>query len=162
MSQRTNSPTAPAFRFARAHRQSGVTLIEILIAVVVLAIGLLGLGGMQMNAMKNNLSSMQRSQAVFLSYFIFDAMRANRDAALDGDYNLTKSDGCDVPETATNLVEDDTKTWLEALKSNLGDADTTCGEIDCESGLCTVRIYWNDGRGTDGSDEQVFETTTQL
>ena len=159
MSRTTDFSTRP--RHA-AHRQMGVTLIEILVAVVVLAIGLLGLGGMQMNAMKNNLSSMQRSQAVFLSYFIFDAMRANRTAAFSGEYVLADDDGCEVPLSASTLAENDIKFWIESLRSNLGDADTTCGEIECDNGLCTVRIRWNDARGTDGSNEQTFETTTQL
>lgn len=160
MSRTTDFSTRP--RHA-ARRQTGVTLIEILVAVVVLAIGLLGLGGMQMNAMKNNLSSMQRSQAVFLSYFMFDAMRANRAAAFSGEYTLADDDGCEEPEDdPTSLAESDIKFWIESLKDNLGKVDTTCGEIECDDGLCTVRIRWNDSRGTDGSDEQVFETTTQL
>ncbi|WP_438438152.1 type IV pilus modification protein PilV [Hydrogenophilus thermoluteolus] len=58
--------------------------IEILIAVLVLAVGLLGVAALQANALKTNQSAVARSQAAMLAYLILDAMRANRDAATSG------------------------------------------------------------------------------
>ena len=58
--------------------QRGATLIEVLVAMLVLSIGLLGLAGMQMTALKSNQSAYYRSQATVLAYDIIDRMRANR------------------------------------------------------------------------------------
>ncbi|AFL74089.1 type IV pilus modification protein PilV [Thiocystis violascens DSM 198] len=145
-----------------SHRQSGFTLLEVLIAVLVLGVGMLGAAALQISVMKNNQSSFQRTQAVMLSYFMLDAMRANRADAASENYDLTKT--CTVTAAGLVLVDNDKHFWLQALKDNLGNAATTCGEIDCAPGAttCTVRIYWNDERGTGGSASQMFETSTRL
>lgn len=140
--------------------QRGVGLLEVLIAVAVLSIGLLGIAALQANALKNSQSSLNRSQAVMLTYFMFDALRVNRVAAVRGDYNLGKT--CSVVNDAGNLISHDQHTWLRALKEGLGDQDTTCGEINCKGNDCVIRIYWDDSRGTGGSTAQVLETRTRL
>lgn len=58
--------------------QSGFTMIEVLIAVLVLSIGLLGLAGLQAASLHNNHSAYLRSQATLLAYGIADRMRANQ------------------------------------------------------------------------------------
>jgi len=56
---------------------SGFTLIEVLIAMLVLAVGLLGLAGLQAVSLRNNLSAYNRTQATQLAYDMADRMRAN-------------------------------------------------------------------------------------
>ncbi len=58
-------------------QQTGYSLIEVLIAIVVTSIGLLGLAAMQATGLRNNHSAYQRSQATVLAYDIADRMRAN-------------------------------------------------------------------------------------
>ena len=60
------------------YRSQGFTLIEVLIAIIVLSIGLLGLAGLQLTSLRNSNSAYTRSQAVILSYDIVDRIRANR------------------------------------------------------------------------------------
>ena len=62
-------------------RQRGFTLLEVLIAVMLLAVGLLGLAGLQAVSLRNNHSAYLRSQATMLTYEIIDSMRTNRSAA---------------------------------------------------------------------------------
>lgn len=142
-------------------RQRGATLVEILVAVLVLSIGILGIAGLQARALQNNDSAFQRSQAVMLSYFILDAMRANVAAARGGSYNLAKT--C-TPVEGGSLAAEDQKVWMNALRDNLGQANTTCGEISCDTAtsVCTVRVYWDDGRGVGGSSSQMIETRSRL
>ncbi|MGK0674475.1 MAG: type IV pilus modification protein PilV [Halothiobacillaceae bacterium] len=140
--------------------QHGVGLIEVLVAVLVLSIGLLGIAALQSNALKNSQSSLARSQAVMLSYFMLDAMRVNRAEAVNGRYNLGKT--CTVVADAGNLISHDQRMWLQAIKDLLGDYPTSCGEIDCRGTECTIRIYWDDSRGTAGSASQMIETKTRL
>ncbi len=152
-------------------RESGAGLIEVLVSVVVLAIGLLGMAGLQASALRGNQSSYARGQAVMLSYYMLDMMRANRDRALLGDFNTDNNatpgavlapicNVTDVPQDtlADNMRED----WLASIKSSLGDTAQTCGAIRCAaSGECTIQITWDDTRAG-GLGQQRFETRSRL
>lgn len=130
-------------------RQTGVGLIEVLVSVLILGVGLLGIAAMQATALKNSQSSLERSQAVVQTYAILDAMRANRDLALSGSYNLASMQ-CSLPGGGT-LAQNDLKEWIHAIKQSFGkpDTDTTaCGQVSCNAELCTVTVQWDDSRGT--------------
>ena len=144
-----------------ANRHSGFSMIEVLVAVLVLAIGLLGVAAIQTTALKNNNSALQRSQATMLAYFMMDAMRANPEDAKNLSYNLSKT--C-VRPTSSSLVTYDQYAWIDALKDNLGNVPTTCGEIICvtASKTCEVKVYWDDSRGLSGSAEQFIVVTSRL
>jgi len=74
----TRSPIAP----------NGFTLVELLAAVVVLSIGLLGIAKLSLGAMQSNGSAYMRSQATELVQEIVDDMRANQPWAVTGGYNI--------------------------------------------------------------------------
>lgn len=135
----------------------GVGLIEVLVAVLVLAIGLLGVAAMQATALRNSQSSLERSQGVMHVYTILDAMRANPNAARAGAYNMGMT--CAVPG-AGNLVANDKRAWIDTLQQNLG--TTACGQVACAGALCTISVRWDDSRGTSGSATQTFSTTTRI
>ena len=60
------------------HRSiAGFTILEVLIAMLVFAIGMLGLAGMQGTALKDNNDAYLRSKAVFFAYDLGDRIRAN-------------------------------------------------------------------------------------
>lgn len=69
--------------------QRGFTLIEVLIAVLVLSLGLLGLAGLQASSLRYNSAAAARGQATFLAYDIIDRMRANKTAATAGSYDTS-------------------------------------------------------------------------
>ena len=127
--------------------------------MLVLAIGLLGIAGLQSRALKNGQSAFERSQAVTLTYLMLDAMRANVDAARDGQYNMNTT--CNVNPGGT-LIANDQRLWMQSMKQTLGDRDTTCGSINCVGNRCTIRVFWDDTRGTEGSDNQTVETISVL
>ena len=58
--------------------------------------------------------------------------------------------------------------WSQSnSKANLGNVSTTCGEINCDDDICTVKVYWQDKRGLSGSDEEgitneLVEITSRL
>lgn len=149
----------PSDRLLLRKRTRGVGLIEVLIAVLVLSIGLLGIAGLQARALKNAQSAYERSQAVALTYLMLDAMRANVDQARAGAYNLGQT--CNVL-SGTSLIANDQNVWLQALKDTLGNRETTCGQITCLGAVCTVRVTWDDSRGTAGSASYQVETTSML
>lgn len=70
---------SPVYRGNRVQKssQQGATLIEVLVAVVLLSFGLVGLAGLQYNGSKFNHSAYLRSQATALAYDALDRMRSN-------------------------------------------------------------------------------------
>jgi type IV pilus assembly protein PilV len=142
------------------HRTSGFSLIEVLVSVLVLAIGLLGVAALQTGALKNNQSALQRSQATTLAYSMMDAMRANRSAAIIGQYDLSKT--CSALDAGSTLVGNEKKAWIDTLKTNLGDTSTTCGEVSCTIETCTVKVYWDDSRAVSGGYSQVAQIVSRL
>ncbi len=141
-----------------AGRQRGAGLIEVMVAVLILAIGLLGIAAMQAAALRNSQSSLERSQAIVNTYTIIDAMRANVLAARAGAYELAET--CEAPDSAATLVDDDIKFWLENLQRNLG--EQACGTIDCTGSRCVVTVEWDDTRGTGGVGDLSFVTEVVL
>ena len=69
-------------RTSPARAQHGFTLVEILVAIVVLSFGVLGVVGMQAAALQSNRSARNQSTAVALGRELGDMMRGNKDVAL--------------------------------------------------------------------------------
>lgn len=61
----------------RLARQSGVSLIEVLVSILLLTFGIVGMAGLQFNGTKFNHSAYLRSQGISLAYDVADRMRAN-------------------------------------------------------------------------------------
>ncbi|GAB6195255.1 type IV pilus modification protein PilV [Lysobacter xanthus] len=130
-----------------------------LIAVLVMAIGLLGIAALQATALKSAESSMERSQAVVQTYAIIDAMRANPDAARAGAYNYTLSTACAAPGAGT-LANKDITSWIDALQKSLGAG--ACGTVACSAaGICSVTVQWDDSR-TSAQSEATADSTFKI
>lgn len=155
-------------------REAGATLIEILVAMLILSLGVLGMGALQTRAIKGNNSSVQRSQAVMLTYAMMDAMRLDKAVASAQQYDTGTFDAgtgkidnkiCAVADiTGTALKDNNRRAWLTALKKNMGTpTDTTsCGAIDCDTdGNCRVQVFWDDEL-SGGLGEQMIETVSRL
>lgn len=130
--------------------QVGFTLLEVLIAIVILAIGLLGIAGMQANSIRNNQNAYLRGQATMLAYDIIERMRANRTLAINGNYSVALGSGGSGSGIAlTDITEwkgDSTLgTGLESLPS--GDGSVT---VDL-AGNAVVEIRWVDRMCAPGS-----------
>lgn len=136
----------------------GITMIEVLVAVVVLAFGLLGIATMQMSALRNSQSAMDRSLATVQSYAILDAMRANLAVARIGGYDLTPMT-CSAPAPGT-LAQNDLNAWMTSLKQGMG--ESACARIVCGGVECEITVQWNDSRSKGGSSEQQVVTRTRL
>lgn len=151
---------------SRRFGQSGVGLIEVLVAVLVLSIAFLGIAALQAMSLSTNNSAMARSMATIASYSILDAMRVDTAAAKTGGYNTTvKANAC--PAAAGGLVDAQLNQWCTQLGQSLGAATTTTGAIDCKAidatTDCTVTITFDDSRaGVGGSSIQKVVTRAML
>jgi type IV pilus assembly protein PilV len=138
-------------------RQSGMTLVEVLISVLVLAIGLLGAAAIQLNALKYTDSSTMTSQASFIAYDMMDRIRANVDgnAVSNGttDVLSTYAISATAAASAGNLndarVQD-----LADFKNNIAafGGSTAQGSIVIAKPVVTITITWDDSRAVLGND----------
>jgi type IV pilus assembly protein PilV len=131
--------------------QRGTTLIETLVALLVLSIGLLGVAALQVNALQNNQMAHVRSQASVLAYDLADRMRANRAAALAGLYNVAFG----ATPTGTNLNELDVQNWKAALANTLPTGD---GQLTLVGNVAVIQVRW----ATRTGGTELFETRTQI
>jgi type IV pilus assembly protein PilV len=161
--------------------QHGFTLVEVLVTVVILAVGLLGLAGLQAVSMRNNHSAYERTQAVQLAYDMADRVRANTEEQsnfdkLDGEAHAscTSTSGCNASEMAENDVYE----WMLLVRGDddvpgllpVGDAiicrdstpDDGTGSADVDNGcdgvgnIYAVKVWWNDNRAAANVDPQRF------
>ena len=117
----------------RHFRQRGVTIVESLVALVVIAVGMLGIAGLYLSSMQASRSAKLRSHAVELASSIADRIRANREAVTS--YNLA-ADGtpakqdCDTKLcNAAQLAQDDLARWLVDIRDTLPGADAVLGTV---------------------------------
>ena len=136
-----------------SRNQKGASLLEILIAVLILAIGLLGIAALQAVTLRNMQGSGDRSVAVIQTYAMFDMMRANREDAVDGDYD-TNGLLCEIPAGGTR-VENEKALWMTQMRAAMG--DTVCGEVDCAAGRCAVTVQWDETRLGGNEDADLNE-----
>lgn len=124
----------------RQRQMGGFTLLEVLVAIVILAIGLLGIAALQASSIRNNQSAYLRSQATLLAYDVIDRMRANTTLARAGSYSVALGSagsgsgiaGADITEWKTTLGQ--------ALPS--GDGSVTVDLV----GNATIVVRWVDDR----------------
>lgn len=142
-------------RFALPAGQRGVGLVEVLIAMLILSIGMLGLAGLQMRTLRNNQSALERGVAVVETHAIADAIRTNRNQA--NAFNIGIDDA--VP-TGTTFAQKVLSNWRNNLVASLGEGAT--GAVACNGAECTITIRWNDSRGSGGLEEQTVVTQVYL
>ncbi len=146
-------------------QQAGFTLIEVLVSALILAIGLVGVAGLQAMSLKNNQSAYMRSQATALAYDLADRMRSNVEGAEAGFYapalaaprsSCTTATGCSTQQMAQN----DLSEWVGALAGNLpmgtgfvcidstpyDGSSTTDPQCDGAGTQFTVKVWWDDNR----------------
>lgn len=137
-------------------RIGGFTLLEVLVALIVLSVGLLGLSGLQTTSLRNNHSAFLRSQATLLTHDIIDRMRANRGSAIDGNYNAVPSTSvsCTGICSPLQVAQMDVLNWVDYLER----LPAGEGEIDVDGGneIATVTVRWVDSRQVDANGDPVL------
>jgi type IV pilus assembly protein PilV len=122
--------------------QEGMTLIEVLVALLILSVGLLGAAALQLNALKYTDSARMTSQASFIAYDMMDRIRANAAA----DYTVT-------PPTSGNLNVARDQDLYDFISNivNFGGATAT-GNITLYQRVYTITITWDDSRAANSAN----------
>jgi type IV pilus assembly protein PilV len=154
-----------------SQRRRGFALLEVLIAVLVMAFGMLGIAQLLLVTTRSNASSGMRQQAIQSAYNMLDRIRANRQAALNGEYDTgalptsgtaslpaepdvkcdrAKSDSGDTC-SAAQMAEYDLWYWLSAdVSSHLPNgAGQVTSRKDGANVNVTVTVQWDDGLATE-------------
>ncbi|MFJ2692663.1 type IV pilus modification protein PilV [Pseudomonas sp. NPDC087336] len=124
--------------------QEGMTLIEVLVALLILGVGLLGAAAVQLNALKYTDSARMTSQASFIAYDMLDRIRANAAA----DYTVT-------PPTSGNLNvarDQDLYDFTHNIV-NFGGVTAT-GTISLNQRVYTITINWDDSRAANSANSR--------
>jgi len=148
---------------ARRRQQGGFSLIEVLIAILVLGFGLLGFALLQTMNVRYVQSANYRTQATNLSYELLDQIRMNRVAAAlyAGTYTAsTAKDDCTSP-TGQNITQDVfMKDWRCRMGKALGDNATAT--VVRNGSEITVNVTWGDERWNEAAEDTTFTARTIL
>ena len=140
------------------NHQYGFTLLEVLIALLVLSIGLLGLAALQTTGLRSNQMASMRTIATQAAYDITDRMRANPVGVEAGEYVIgMKQEPSNTTATGTALA--DLTEWRDSvhrLPGNLPDMPTGgASEITkcdtstipkCDDLSYVITVYWDEAR----------------
>src|SRR3546814_6624690 len=86
--------------------QQGISLIEVMVSVLILAIGVLGVAALQTVALKNSGGSASRTQAAIQIYSLMDIIRANRtNIGLYNPNTYTEADATGADGTMMGLLD---------------------------------------------------------
>lgn len=171
-----------------AIKQQGATLIEVLVAVLLLSFGIVGLAGLQMNGTKFNHGAYLRSQGTALAYDMADRIRANLDAcepgfpcaydtALAAAFDGNAAQACGLPQgiqpAPPDMAAVDVNQWKNCLETTLPGGQglvrvlaagaplvDQCGVTHNGAGAVVIEVNWTEGRlqGAGGRDCVVVRT----
>ncbi|MBA57215.1 MAG: type IV pilus modification protein PilV [Pseudomonadales bacterium] len=158
-----------------SNRQTGVGLIEVLVAVLVLTIGILGMVALQTKALQFNQESVYTSQALMMAYEMTDRMRANKGSQLDYlvDYgsNVIANADCESSDCSpSQMAKFDAAAWKSAIEVNLPSGD---GQIAVDNSgtrpFYTISVRFSDQRldsalegGTAGASLREVSVRTEI
>jgi type IV pilus assembly protein PilV len=154
------------------HHQRGVSLIEVLVAILVMSLGILAMVAMQVNATKFTKTSEIRTMGALLVGDLADRMRANRDGFNTGAYAYKVAypnsgsptlpdvtDTCNKPEPATacsasEMAAKDKADWFATVNSSLPGGTAWIGDVDANTGGIDIWLVWNEPGGTRDAAER--------
>lgn len=154
----------------RVSYTKGFTLIEVMVAMVILAIGLLGMATLMTQSLQSSESAYSRGQATVLAYDIIDRMRANKvldpakpfqiyrvsHATLANSYTLANPAACPnavcpADCEGTQKATSDLTQWCATLNASLPNLLQTTSITRNGTNGYTVRVDWSEPGGDTGS-----------
>ena len=151
--------------------QRGITLLESLVAIVVMALGILGILGVQMRTLSDTQTGVRRAQAIRLIEDMGERMKANPSALANlSSYVSNFAASPTVPScasgcTAANLATYDVAVWKRTVRQSLplGKASifVAPGEADGNRRQLGVIVAWreNERDGMSTTDKAAINAT---
>lgn len=132
------------------NKQSGFSLLESMIAIIVMVLGVLGMLGVQMRTLTDTQGSVRRAQALRLISDLSERLQNNPDALGNlAAYTTTPTSSSDCSTNActpSDLASYDIKRWQATVQSTLPGASATVFLPQNSSNQLGVLIGWNESR----------------
>lgn len=147
----------------------GFTLVEVLVTLIVVAVGLLGLSALLSTGLRFNTSAVYRSQATNMAYFIIDCMQANRAQAIAPNNAYVSPVESPAPECTAGTISalagntiaaQDLDLWRKTLACLLPQGTGAIVGNASQTNSFTITVQWDDSRGQ--RPVQQFTTTAGL
>lgn len=138
--------------------QQGVSLIEVMVAVLMLSVGVLGAASLQLNALRFNLSAGYTTHASFIAYDMLERMRANSaELAL---YTTAKIGGdCDSSSSNSSIRARDISDFTTAVTCYLPEGQAS---IQVTDNLAIVSISWSERRTVADAEDTQFVVSSRI
>ncbi len=134
--------------------ESGFSMIEILVTIVIISIALLGSAGLQAYSLKTNQGGQFRNQAAFLVADIVERMEANKKYAADiasltayGDSTSMTTSTTDCSSTnctSAQLAAYDMTQWQLAIASAVPSGTGTVSGVAGNPATYSISVNWVD------------------
>jgi len=155
----------------RIGQTSGMSLLEVMIAVLVFSVGLIGVAALMLTSMRNNDATLSRTQSTMLANEMYEKMLANLRGVADDDYSITMaatlpttaSPECDIAVCDTvQLADWDLWQWSDRLTNVLVGADASITVVDAtvDPVIIEIRIILDPLMETAGAADLIDETFT--
>jgi type IV pilus assembly protein PilV len=144
-------------------KQRGFTLVEVLVTLFIIAIGVLGVAGLQLAGMRSNHSAFLRANASLAAAALVDRMRADPQSfpvgtTLSTDDTSTNNDSFNAWAQELKMLALTRSAGNKPLASLDCSSNTTGGTASentntCNTGHCAIWIRWDDSRGIAFDDD---------
>lgn len=147
----------------------GFSLIEVLIAILIVTIGLLGFAKLQVITLQDNQTASEYTHATLLVYDIADRIRANPQGVNNGNYAKAlescatpaepascESNACDPAQLAAWDISD----WQTTISNQL--PNPSCGISIAADNTISVTLIWQDKRSRESCDQDIDNTDSCL
>lgn len=124
-----------------AKHQTGFSLIEVMVSLVVLSLGLLALTHLQTRSVTNSTVAYAETQSMLFLQEMVEHLRIDQAAAVNGDYNIALSKFSDLatPGATDPFAEKERYNWFNNLNNTLPGVKAS---INCDNAtsLCVVEV----------------------
>lgn len=125
------------------HKHRGFTLLEVLIALLVLSIGLLGLAALQTSGLRSNQMATMRTLATQIAYDMTDRMRANTTGMTNLEYVIaTDETPAASPATTAEIDLTEWRDQVARLPGGLSSITRSAGPPVTHE----ITVYWDEER----------------
>jgi type IV pilus assembly protein PilV len=143
----------------KSRKSRGFSLLESLIAILLLSVGAIGVAGLQVLSLKNSKSADQRARVASMAQMMVDEASLNYNATINESATIVDASFVNFPcaSTPTTVVQ----TWRRRLDCNVPGAKGSVN-YDLSQKRLVVRVQWDDSQGLGGSAAQEFVLDTRL
>ncbi len=140
--------------------QRGISMVELLVTIVIFAVGLLGVASLQMFTLKMNTNADVRTRASLLAGDIIERMRANplQYASYEMSFDQCLAAVTEDPDASSDIAVTDKRQWCAHLDRDLPGA---AASVDFDNGVAIVTVRWQEREGREQVDAEGVGTGSE-